>query len=129
MPNEFNYIAEVLKTESCEMGPLRKRISEGKAIRLLHAGMGMCTESGEFLDTLKKHIFYGKAIDEVNLMEEVGDLLWYCAVALDELGYSFEECQKINIAKLRKRYGEKFTSEQAINRDLGTEREILESGC
>jgi hypothetical protein len=33
-----------------------------------------------------------------------------------------------NINKLKARYGEKFSSERAINRDLETEREILEKG-
>jgi hypothetical protein len=32
----------------------------------------------------------------------------------------------VNIAKLKARYGEKFSSERAINRDLETERNILE---
>jgi len=32
----------------------------------------------------------------------------------------------INISKLKARYGDKFTSERAINRDLEKERKILE---
>jgi NTP pyrophosphatase (non-canonical NTP hydrolase) len=126
--NGFDYIAEVLKTESCDLEPLKKRLSNERTIRLLHAAMGMATEAGEMLDALKKHIFYGKPLDEVNLLEEVGDSFWYSAVALDVLGSTFDEAQKINIAKLRKRYGAVFTSERAINRDLPAERRILESG-
>ena len=33
-----------------------------------------------------------------------------------------------NIAKLKARYGDKFSTEKAVNRDLDTERNILESG-
>ena len=44
----------------------------------------------------------------------------------DTLGVSFEEIQERNIEKLKARYGEKFTDEKAINRNLETERSILE---
>lgn len=97
-----------------------------KRMDLLHAGMGLVTESGEFMDMLKKHIFYGKTRDEVNLKEEIGDVLWYAAIALEALGTSFDEVMERNIAKLKARYPEKFTEENAINRDLDKEREILE---
>ena len=29
------------------------------------------------IDALKKHIYYGKSLDVVDLKEEVGDLMWY----------------------------------------------------
>jgi NTP pyrophosphatase (non-canonical NTP hydrolase) len=93
---------------------------------LLHAAMGLTTESGEFMDALKKHVFYGKPLDKVNLKEEVGDLLWYCALALHALDSSFEEVMATNIAKLKARYPDKFEESQAINRDLDKERGILE---
>jgi hypothetical protein len=32
-----------------------------------------------------------------------------------------------NIAKLKARYGEKFSEDRAVNRDLKTERKILEN--
>lgn len=93
---------------------------------LLHASMGMVTEAGEFQDALKKHFFYGKEMDTTNLKEEIGDILWYCAIALQALDTDFESVMQTNIDKLKARYPEKFTSEDAINRDLVKEREILE---
>lgn len=120
------YTQEVLKTESTDMVLLKKRIQDEKTIRLLHAALGLSTEAGEVLDVLKKHIFYGKPIDEVNLIEEVGDACWYLAVMLDALSSNFSESMTLNILKLRKRYGESFSSEKAVHRDLEAEREILE---
>ena len=114
-----NYIEQVKRTESQEV------FLEGKE-RLLHAGMGIATEAGEFLDALKKSIFYGKELDRVNLKEELGDLLWYIAIAMDELGTNFETEMERNIKKLKARYPEKFTQEHAEYRDLETERKILE---
>ena len=86
----------------------------------------MQTETAEFTDALKKSLFYGKPLDTVNLKEELGDLLWYVALAMDELGTDFETEMARVIAKLEARYPEKFTTDKALNRDLDTERAILE---
>lgn len=93
---------------------------------IIHAGLGLATEAGEFLDVLKKKHAYSKPIDTVNLREEVGDLLWYCALACRGLDTTLEAVAATNIAKLRARYPEKFTEEAALNRNLTTERQILE---
>ena len=53
---------------------------------ILHAGLGMTTEVGELVDQLKRHIFYKKPYDRVHLVEEVGDVLWYVALASRALG-------------------------------------------
>ncbi len=88
--------------------------------------MGLTTEAGEFVDMLKKHIFYGKPIDYVNAKEEIGDTLWYTALAIDVLETTMNEVMTVNIDKLKARYPEKFTEFNAENRDLVTERKILE---
>ena len=114
-----DYIQNALKTESVHFDVSGKE-------RLLHAGIGLATESGEFLDALKKSIFYGKTLDTVNLKEELGDVLWYMAIALDALGTDFETEMEKNIKKLKARYGEKFSQESAEYRDLKKERALLE---
>jgi NTP pyrophosphatase (non-canonical NTP hydrolase) len=93
---------------------------------LIHASMGLVTEAGEFQDMLKKHLFYGRELDTVNLKEEIGDLLWYCAIALNALDADFESVMQTNIDKLKARYPEKFTEKDANSRNLDKEREILE---
>jgi len=93
---------------------------------LIHASMGLVTEAGEFQDMLKKHLYYGRKLDEVNLKEEIGDTLWYCAIALNALGTDFETVMQTNIDKLKARFPEKFTEDNANSRNLDKEREILE---
>ncbi len=95
---------------------------------LLHGAIGLATEAGELLDAIKRALYYGGTLDKPNLVEELGDLEWYMAVIRDALGVDQEEVQRINIAKLRARYPEKFTTEEAYNRDLDREREIVERG-
>ena len=125
MTNE-EYAKGVIQTESCDFDKIRERMSE-ELIRLDHAVTGICTEAGEIADAIKKHKFYGKELDRANLIEELGDLYWYINIAQDVLGVTTEEVQRINNAKLMKRYSSgKFTEEAAINRDLDAERKILE---
>lgn len=80
----------------------------------------------KLLDMMKKKIYYNKPIDE-NLFKTIThfvmlDLSDYMNVYDINIQNSFD----INIAKLKARYGEKFSSERAINRDLENERNILE---
>lgn len=96
---------------------------------LMHASIGMVTEAGEFLDALKKVLFYGKPLDKVNLIEELGDMMWYVAVACVELGVSLEDVMQINIDKLKARFPERFTTVAANNRNLDKERDVLEKGA
>jgi NTP pyrophosphatase (non-canonical NTP hydrolase) len=122
-----NYVQEVLRTESCDFEKITERLKDQRTIRLLHAWMGLETEVGELMDALKKHIFYGKPLDWVNIKEELGDLEWYAGVLSDVSQVSLNEIFTRNIEKLRMRYPEKFTEEKALNRDLKGERDILES--
>lgn len=94
-------------------------------IRLLHAAIGIFTESGELLEALVEAAETG-TLDKVNFAEEIGDVQWYAAIASDETGVSLDAIQKTNIAKLKKRYPQKFDAELAVNRDVKGERAILE---
>lgn len=120
------YVQNAIRTESRDFDAIGARMSQVENQRLLHAGIGLATEAGEFLDALKKHVFYGKELDKVNLSEEMGDIFWYCAIIADQLGVDFAEVMDVNIAKLKARYGEKFTEQGAQERDLDSERKILE---
>ena len=96
-------------------------------LAIIHSMLGITTEAGEFTDAIKKHLLYGKPLDYVNLKEEFGDILWYISIGLKALGLTYEEVMQTNIAKLKARYGDKFTEAAALERDLETERKVLES--
>lgn len=114
------FVKDCLRTESTMFN-----IKPGTD-RLLHAAMGMQTECAEFTDQLKKHVFYGKPLDVTNLKEEIGDLLWYLSLAMDELKTDFPQEQNRVINKLKVRYPSKFSSENALTRNLSDERRELE---
>ncbi len=123
------YQQQALKTEStpCFVNIEGKSPEENLRLsRLLHGLIGVCTEVGEGQDALKKAIIYGKELDEKNLIEELGDKLWYIALALDALGATMSEAMLMNLHKLAVRYGGKFSKEAALNRDLEAERQVFE---
>ncbi|MDR9847100.1 hypothetical protein [Herbaspirillum huttiense] len=92
--------------------------------RLLHAALGCFTESGELVEAVKKQFETGE-LDKVNFGEEVGDIEWYQAIGFHETGVAEADCREKNIAKLKKRYPEKFDATDAVVRDLAAERQIL----
>jgi NTP pyrophosphatase (non-canonical NTP hydrolase) len=121
-----DYVQQVLRSESLDYKVVKDRLQDISTIRLLHATLGLTTEVGEFADLLKRMLFYGKELDIPNGKEEIGDIQWYCGLAIDVLKTTLDEVQTMNITKLRIRYPEKFTEYDALNRDLDKEREVLE---
>src|SRR5579863_9650908 len=110
-----------------EVSPSIKSRLTPQVIRLLHSAIGIITEGAEMLDQLAEHIFDDKELDLVNLVEELGDNMWYVGVGSNALYISLEDIKAKNNAKLKARYPHKFTEDKAIVRDLPQERAILES--
>jgi NTP pyrophosphatase (non-canonical NTP hydrolase) len=92
----------------------------------IHMALGMCTESAELADVFKKALAYKKEVDWVNVKEEAADCLWYIANLCNINGWDLRDLMQTNIDKLQARYPNKFDTNKAINRDLETERKILE---
>lgn len=84
---------------------------------LTNAALGLAGESGEFVDHIKKYLFHGHKLDEDYIAKELGDIMWYIALAASTLDLSLESIMEGNIEKLKKRYpGEGFDPERSINR-------------
>jgi NTP pyrophosphatase (non-canonical NTP hydrolase) len=86
-------------------------------LHILHMTFGVCGETGELLDQIKKHVFYKKPIDRENLVEELGDIEFYLEGVRASFGITREETVQQNIDKLNKRYSSgKFSNQQAQER-------------
>lgn len=84
--------------------------------RLMNAALGLAGESGEFADSLKKHVYHLHSLDAGQLAEELGDVLWYVALASDALGLTISDVMEANVEKLRRRYPDGFDPARSINR-------------
>jgi len=82
----------------------------------LHMIVGLMGEVGELTDALKKSIIYDQPLDMANCIEELGDIEFYLEGIRESLNISREVCLENNIAKLTKRYGERYSNAAAQQR-------------
>ena len=83
---------------------------------LINGVMGLCGESGEAIDIVKKWLAQGHELDKERLAKELGDICWYLAETATALDLSLEDILAANIEKLKKRYPEGFNAERSIHR-------------
>lgn len=105
---------DVDKYQELAMRTLNPEIDKKELI--LNAAMGLCGESGEVIDLVKKHLFQGHDLDDENLIKELGDVAWYLAEAATALNVNLSEILEKNIKKLENRFPDGFNSNRSINR-------------
>ena len=88
----------------------------GKKDVLINGVMGLCGESGEAIDIVKKWLAQGHELDRDKLAKELGDICWYLAETATALDLPLEEIMEGNIEKLRQRYPDGFDAERSIHR-------------
>lgn len=105
---------EINEYEKLAMKTLNKDIKKDDI--LINSAMGLCGESGEVIDLIKKHLFQGHELNKDELIKELGDVAWYLAEAAYGLEVPLEEICSKNIEKLKKRFPQGFGSNKSINR-------------
>ena len=91
----------------------------GRKEVLINSVMGLCGESGEAIDIVKKWLAQGHELDKVRLAKELGDVAWYLAEAATALDIPLEEIFQGNLDKLKKRYPEGFDARKSMTRLSG----------
>lgn len=105
-PNEYQKLA---------MTTLNPQLSQKDV--LINAVMGLCGESGEAIDIVKKHLHQGHDLNREKLIKELGDIAWYLSEAATALDVDLETVLERNIEKLKNRYPEGFSAERSIHRN------------
>lgn len=103
--NEYQQLAQ----RTANTNKLSEKIENGL--------LGLFGEGVECADAWKKYLYQDHELDKAHMIEELGDVLWYCAELASGLGVTLEEVAQRNIDKLRKRYPEGFDPERSINRE------------
>lgn len=84
---------------------------------LINSVMGLCGESGEAIDIVKKLLAQGHPLDREHLAKELGDVAWYLAEAATALDLDLEDILRANLEKLEHRYPDGFSTEKSVGRD------------
>ena len=83
---------------------------------LINSVMGLCGESGEAIDIVKKWLMQGHELDREHLVRELGDVAWYLAEAATALDAPLEAVFQGNLDKLRQRFPNGFDTGASVNR-------------
>ena len=99
------------------MATLNPKLTEKDV--LINSVMGLCGESGEAIDIVKKWLAQGHPLDREHLAGELGDVAWYLAEAATALDVPLETVFQENLDKLRQRYPNGFDTGASVNRKEG----------
>lgn len=97
------------------MATLNPKLTERDV--LINSVMGLCGESGEAIDIVKKWLAQGHPLDREHLSGELGDVAWYLAEAATALGMPLEDILRANLEKLERRYPDGFSTERSVVRE------------
>ncbi len=123
-----DFVTKVTSEPSIDLDALKKsfdNIEESSSIkmpRLLTAALGLGSETGEFVEIVKKMVLQGKPASEDNIFHmkrELGDIMWYWTTACAALDLDPYEVINENQKKLEARYGEKFEVQRSEIRKDG----------
>ena len=123
-----DFVTKVTSEPSLEMDALKKSLddinnnSSIEVPRLLTAALGLGSETGKFVEIVKKMVLQGKPASDDNIFHmkrELGDIMWYWTTACASLGLDPFEVISENQKKLEARYGEKFEVERSEVRKEG----------
>ena len=123
-----DFVTKVTSNPSIELDALKKSFDEIekksgiKTPRLLTAALGLGSETGEFVEIVKKMFLQGKPPSDENIFHmkrELGDIMWYWVTACAALGLDPYEVISENQEKLAARYGEKFEVQRSEVRKEG----------
>jgi NTP pyrophosphatase (non-canonical NTP hydrolase) len=123
-----DFVAKVTSEPSMDLDALKRSFddiennSNIKTARLLTAALGLGSETGEFVEIVKKMILQGKPPSDENIFHmkrELGDIMWYWTTACASLNLDPFEVINENQKKLEARYGEKFEIDRSEVRKEG----------
>ena len=71
--------------------------------RLMENTLGLVGEAGEFAEKIKKQIRDGNEVNQLELVKELGDVLFYVTALANHIGSDLQTVATNNIAKLHDR--------------------------
>ena len=85
---------------------------------LMNDMLGLAGETGECCDLVKKNRYQDGRYIRSDLLDELGDVMWYVAEAASAMGVTLESVAQHNVDKLRARYPQGFDADKSLHRGL-----------
>lgn len=125
LPDASKYDEEALKY----LNPLKPNQLSKRVADATHGALGISSEVGELSDVIKKAFVNNMELDKKEIIKELGDVLWYCALVARSVDSNLHEAMAVNLEKIHARYGDKGYSEiryNRENRDLKKEDQVAD---
>ena len=104
--NEYQNLAQRTSNRALEM--------KG---HLFNGVLGLAGEAGECVDLMKKRYYQDGREIYTDLIDELGDVLWYIAETASALDVTLDSIAQHNIEKLIRRYPEGFSADRSLHRE------------
>jgi len=95
-----------------ELCKLTAKKFETPELEIATWGLGIAGEAGDVASCIKKTFAHKNDVRD-GIKENLGDTLWYSAMICNFFGWDFNEILEKNIEKLKARYPNGFTIEDA----------------
>jgi len=124
------FVASITSKPSSNYDALIERMNELNELgvnvpKLMTSYTGICAEAGEYAEVVKKILFQGKPYNAENVFHmkrEIGDILFYIALACEALGMTIDDAFAMNVEKLSARYPsgtfDSYFSENRVTGDV-----------
>lgn len=95
-----------------ELAKLTAKKFDSPDIEIATWGLGITGEAGDVASCIKKTFAHKNDVRE-GIKENLGDMFWYSAMVCNFFGWNMQEILEQNIEKLKKRYPQGFTIQDA----------------
>lgn len=114
------YANVVTPTDILEVYPTIVDFTRNKKIGIVEEiknySMGLCGEVGELVDLMKKMMYHDKDVQPVDVILELGDIMYYLTAISMVLGFEPDLVAANNNVKLLSRYPNGFDTKKSNNR-------------
>jgi NTP pyrophosphatase (non-canonical NTP hydrolase) len=110
LPGTFDHYQEIAETTAvypAAVGAITEEVRAQNCLRILYAACGLAGEAGEAANKVKKIVRDDAGIiteaKRGQIADEIGGVLWYCAMIAEELELELSEIAEHNLGALMRR--------------------------
>ncbi len=123
--DDINRFIEALKDMT--LNQYQEEVGRTYAPRFVCHALGVAGEAGEIADMVKKSVYHDVEYANIDMLKELGDVLWYVSALARDHGFTLEQVARANIQKLQARYPNGFVAGGGIREEQPAASEVYAS--